>query len=338
VPPPPTRFWLCAGAPDCQDLLKYEVLSRHPELRFAFSRPGLITFKAERDLTAGAPIDSHLAVLSGLSLGGAKTLDDIAPVVQKAWPSPPELRAYAWPTAEDDEPNDPSELVHVEEHVRAQLETAPSAEHELGILVPPALHPEYGYWAFVRATGAPTLTERVTPPEASPSRAYSKLVEALTHFQIRLEAGQSVLELGAAPGGATLALLERGMSVVAVDPAKMDARLAPTAEEKGLFLRHIERTAQSLTAADVSGVPSPVRWLVSDMNVAPPIAVQQILRARALVKKTLRGAILTLKLNDTAAVDTLPKVLMELEQAFGQAPKVAHLPSHRREVVAVIGG
>lgn len=331
------RFWLCAGAPDCQDLLKYEVLSRHPELRFAFSRPGLLTFKAERELTTTTRIESQLAILSGLSLGGAKTLDEVAPLVQKAWRSPPGIRAHAWPMAEGDEPMDPSELVRVEGHVRAQLEITPSAEHELGILVPPALHPEYGYWAFVRAAGAPTPTERVTPPEASPSRAYSKLVEALTHFQIRLEAGQTVLELGAAPGGATLALLERGLSVVAVDPAKMDARLAPLAQEKRLLLRHIERTAQSLTAADIGGLPSPVSWLVSDMNLAPPVAVQQLLRARALVKKTLRGAILTLKLNDTAAVDTLPKVLVELERAFGQAPKVAHLPSHRREVVAVIG-
>jgi len=338
VAPLQTRFWLCAGAPDCQDLLKYEVLSRHPELRFAFSRPGLLTFKSESDLTTATRIGSHLAVLSGLSLGGTKTLDDVAPLVQKAWPSPPEIGACAWPTAEDEEPVDRSELERVEGYIRAALHGARSAEQELCVLVPPAAHPEYGYWVFARLAGATRPTERVAPPEAAPSRAYSKLVEALAHFRIHLATGDTVLELGAAPGGATLALLERGLSVVAVDPAKMDARLAPLAQEKRLLLRHIERTAQSLTAADVGGLPSPVSWLVSDMNLAPPVAVQQLLRARALVKKTLRGAILTLKLNDSAAVDTLPKVLVELERAFGQTPRVAHLPSHRREVVAVIGG
>lgn len=159
----------------------------------------------------------------------------------------------------------------------------------------------------------------------------------MAHFRITLRPGEAVLELGAAPGGATLALLERGQAVVAVDPAKMDERLAPLAAERGLILRHVGKPAQALASSDVSGLPSPVRWLVSDMNLAPPVAVQQLLRARALVKKTLRGAIVTLKLNDKAALDTLPKVLTELERAFESAPQVAHLPSHRREVVAVIG-
>jgi 23S rRNA (cytidine2498-2'-O)-methyltransferase len=323
--------------------LKYEVLSQQPGLRFAFSRPGLVTFKSERALPLGVPISSHLAILSGLSLGGAKQASDLGPLVRKVWAEPLQvaIKAFAWPTAEDEEPANPSELVGVEQSVREQLgqsEAPARPELEVGVLVPSATQAEFGFWMFARPAGAPTPTERVIPPAEAPSRAYAKLVEALAHFRIALIPGEAVLELGAAPGGATLALLEREQAVIAVDPAKMDERLTPLAAERGLVFRHVERPAQALVPSDVSGLRSPVRWLVSDVNLAPPVAVQQLLRARALVKKTLRGAILTLKLNDTAAVDTLPRVLLELERAFGSTPKVAHLPSHRREVVAVMAG
>jgi len=332
--------------------LKHEVLSRHPGLRFAFSRPGLLTFKSEHVLTLAAPIESHLATLRGLSLGGVKTLADLPSWAQKIGtlgeaaslpplpdPTTTALSAFAWPTEEDAAPASPAELLEAEEQAQRQLglTTPTNPQLELGLLVPPSDHANYGYWLFARPTDVPLAPRKVVPPEGAPSRAYSKLVEALAYFGISLSAGDGALELGAAPGGATLALLERGLSVVAVDPAKMDPTLAPFAADRGLQLFHVEKPAQALAPSDLSALSSPVRWLISDMNLAPPVAVQQLLRARALVKKTLRGAILTLKLNDTAAVDTLPRVLIELERAFGRVPRVTHLPSHRREVVAVIG-
>jgi len=330
-----TRFWLCVGSPTCQDLLKHEVLSRHPELKFAFSRPGLLTFKADRELTVKAAIESRLATLCGPSLGGAKSVEEIAALTRKVGPS--SVDVFAWPVDEEQEAASATELGAVEEAVRGELEPAGGdSDLKLGILVPPPSRKDDGYWVFLRAAGWEAPTARVTPPPTSPSRAYSKLVEALAHFRLSLRAGDGVLELGAAPGGATLALIERGLSVVAVDPAEMDPSLAPLAQERGVRLRHLQKPAQALDAKDLAGFPAPVRWLVSDMNLAPPVAVQQLLRARALVKKTLHGAVLTLKLNDAAAVDTLPRVLPELERAFGVSAKVAHLPSHRREVVAVL--
>src|SRR5207248_6285352 len=58
------------------------------------------------------------------------------------------------------------------------------------------------------------------------SRAEFKLLEALELFGLTLPSQGQVLDLGAAPGGWTRLLLEAGMSVVAVDPAKLDSRLA----------------------------------------------------------------------------------------------------------------
>src|SRR5688572_11331740 len=132
MPPLSSRFWCCTGSPGCQDLLKHEVLARHPGLKFAFSRPGLVTFKAERELSVDSAIESHLAFSTGLSIGGAKALEDVAPLVRKAWvqqdaalseakESKAALRAFAWPTDEDEEPVSATELLRVEEAVRDEL-------------------------------------------------------------------------------------------------------------------------------------------------------------------------------------------------------------------------
>ncbi len=58
------------------------------------------------------------------------------------------------------------------------------------------------------------------------SRAEFKLLEALEVFGVTLPSPGLALDLGAAPGGWTRILLEAGMQVVAVDPAKLDTRLS----------------------------------------------------------------------------------------------------------------
>ncbi len=57
------------------------------------------------------------------------------------------------------------------------------------------------------------------------SRAEFKLLEALEVFGVTLPAHGRALDLGAAPGGWTRLLLDAGLHVVAVDPARLDARL-----------------------------------------------------------------------------------------------------------------
>jgi 23S rRNA (cytidine2498-2'-O)-methyltransferase len=77
------------------------------------------------------------------------------------------------------------------------------------------------------------------------SRSEFKLLEALEVFEIELPAAGRGLDLGAAPGGWTRILLERGLEVTAVDPAELDPRLA---NRKGL--RHIRRRFEE---ADLKG-------------------------------------------------------------------------------------
>lgn len=58
------------------------------------------------------------------------------------------------------------------------------------------------------------------------SRAEFKLLEALEVFGVALPSQGLALDLGAAPGGWTHILLESGMHVIAVDPARLDPRLS----------------------------------------------------------------------------------------------------------------
>ena len=55
----------------------------------------------------------------------------------------------------------------------------------------------------------------ILPPEA-PSRAYLKIQEALLWSEAPLKSGDVVVEIGSAPGGASLALLNRGCTVVGI--------------------------------------------------------------------------------------------------------------------------
>ncbi|MBJ7256752.1 MAG: hypothetical protein JHC69_08085, partial [Akkermansiaceae bacterium] len=54
-------------------------------------------------------------------------------------------------------------------------------------------------------------------PATSPSRAWLKLEEATRFFDLKFTSKDIVVELGCAPGGVVLALLERGVSVIGVD-------------------------------------------------------------------------------------------------------------------------
>ncbi|MCC6748122.1 MAG: hypothetical protein IT371_10715 [Deltaproteobacteria bacterium] len=67
---------------------------------------------------------------------------------------------------------------------------------------------------------------RSRAPKHAPSRAARKLVEAFDWIGQGPEPGERVVDLGAAPGGWTAVLLERGAHVVAVDLGQMDPALA----------------------------------------------------------------------------------------------------------------
>jgi 23S rRNA (cytidine2498-2'-O)-methyltransferase len=338
------HFAICQAT--CQDLLKREVSLRYPGLRLAYSRPGLVTFKGALGASEFSP---WLALESGVSLGPAPPQGEPVPGVPAAL-GITALRIWR-PNPDDGALSFDSDTSHVEAW-RTRLRTS-------GISVPN--QEDEGLSAEAR-TGQPKCLEvvessngasawlglttqdlsccaavkPVVPPEGAPSRAYSKLVEAIDYFKLTLAPGRVVLELGAAPGGASLALLERGQHVLAVDPGQMSNELGAIAARKGLHFSHVQKKASALDRSDFVELPAPVEWIVSDINLAPPVALTQLVHAYSLVKKSARVFVVTFKINDEHALKSVPRALEQLAKLAGRPPKVRHLPSHRREFAVVV--
>ncbi len=103
--------------------------------------------------------------------------------------------------------------------------------------------------------------------EGPPSRAYRKLWEALVLAGKRPGPGDCCLDAGASPGGWTWALAGLGASVLAVDRAPLEPRIAAL---PGVEFR--KGSAFSLRPED----SDPVDWLCSDVICYPPVLYEWV--------------------------------------------------------------
>jgi 23S rRNA (cytidine2498-2'-O)-methyltransferase len=130
--------------------------------------------------------------------------------------------------------------------------------------------------------------------EGPPSRAYLKLWEALVRSDARPGPGDTVLDLGASPGGWTWLLAQTGAKVIAVDKAPLAANVAS--------MRNVtwrEGSAFALEPADVPGVT----WLFSDIICYPDRLLRLVQKWRAA---GVANMVCTIKLQgetDYAAID-----------------------------------
>lgn len=343
---PSMHFVYATCSPACQALVKHEVAIRYPELRFAFSRPGFVSWKAPRALPSD--FDFRLGLARRVGFGFGPTLD---PSVIQGWLDAfgerrAALHVFSRPAPEEQPERSADELEHIERGLRDALgEALLPPDHALvpgdvvlDVVVPRESESEEAWFVgFHRhALGLSSLPggpRASSLPEVAPSRAYCKIEEAISWQALPFERGQTVLELGSAPGGATYALLERGLHVIGVDPGDMDERVAPWADERGLDFLHLKKPAHTLVTTDL---PRPADWLLSDMNLAPQVAVTHVAHALALVKRSVRGAVVTLKMNDLKAVASLPALEKRLATLGLGSPRLVQLPSHRKELVAVL--
>lgn len=176
---------------------------------------------------------------------------------------------------------------------------------------------------------------RLRQPPSAPSRSTLKLEEAwlqLISEHLRatyLKPFQKAVDLGAAPGGWTWQLVNRGMQVVAVDNGPMDKQLMESGQ-----VTHLREDAFSYRP------PKPVDWLVCDM-VEKPARVAELME-RWLVKGWCRFAIFNLKLpmkRRWQEVDQiLTRIRAELDAAGLQYQMAARQLYHDREEITVFVG
>lgn len=135
------------------------------------------------------------------------------------------------------------------------------------------------------------------------SRAKFKLLEAEQAFGLNFASYRKGLDIGAAPGGWTSLLLERGMQVTAVDPAKMHESL----------LEHPRLEIMNRNAGEVSFEPGEFDLLVCDMSWSPKHTAQLVIQ---LLEAVVTGGtvIVTVKLMHKKPLQTIRECMAMFEE------------------------
>jgi len=176
----------------------------------------------------------------------------------------------------------------------------------------------------------------VAVPEdrAPPSRAYAKLLEAERHLGLAIARGETVVDLGGAPGGWSAVALARGARVLAVDRAPLRDDLMRHAR---LVFRRGDAFKFRPDAAPRGAEPlpewlvPPVDWLLCDVVAFPErtlALLQQWLTAR-----WCRRFVVTLKFRGPADLGRLAE-LKALLEASGAEFLVRRLRANKNEVTA----
>jgi 23S rRNA (cytidine2498-2'-O)-methyltransferase len=317
-----------AGA---EGALKQEVAQIEPAWHPSFSRPGFLTFKNagepqvdERRLAERSWTFAHTHGISLRRVAG----DQLAELVRQFW-AHPEIAAIAksgakidlhvWqrvPEAADDDglatfvtplcreiesalrAAAPEQSTLARE-VAAHRKAARRNSRVLDVVVVEPGEWWIGYHAAVKpAERWPGGAIPVRLPSHAVSRAYAKLEEAIQWSGFPLSADDECVEVGCAPGGASQALLERGLFVTGIDPADVD----PAVLEHPRF-RHLKKRGSDVRRSEFEGV----RWLVADMNIAPQDTLDEVEAIARHPGASIRGLLLTLKFSEWSVAEQLPK-------------------------------
>jgi len=342
------RFLFVTSQVGAEGALKHELARRWPEFRFAYSRPGFLTFKLPDDhlLPAHFDIESVFARAYGFSLGRARghTPDELARGVWEVYGDRPFTRIHVWqrdllePGEQDFEPSITPAALEAEEAIRVRCPRpealaadavdptvpAPSGELVLDcILVEPD-----EWWVGYHRSGSVAgqwpggMLPLQLPPEAV-SRAWLKMEEALRWSQLPVEPGARWAELGSAPGGSSQALLDRGMIVTGIDPAEMDARVLAHPR-----FTHLRGRVTQIRRREFRKI----RWIAADMNVAPSYTLDAVEAIVAHPEVHVRGLLLTLKLPQWKLAERVPEYLDRVRSWGYNVVRARQLVHDRREI------
>lgn len=296
------QFYFVLTNPEAESLLFEELRLRYPEIRRSYSKSGFITLKGGGDF----PFNPLFCRVSGISHGSFKKSELN---VSRAWvysvnPElviPQDLKLLSDQT-----------IFKIGETVHLVVMTGPDEFW----LVSYTLRRDHFQ--------TPGEVSSILPKEV-PSRAYFKLAEAFEAFDLPFENQERVLELGSAPGGASLFLLEQDMKVVGVDPAEMDKEVS-----RNFDFKHIKRPFETLTEKDI---PGDIDWIISDINLPPTVVLKEVHRMLKFLNP--RGVVLTLKINDMKHLQVVAGVREQFRKLGFEKVELKYLPSHRKEIALI---
>lgn len=344
-------FCVCrVGSEAC---LKREVARERPDWRLAFSRPGFVTFRTD-DLTRREALDLGwqpvFAQRIGIVLG--TPVHDRLPdpevrgtlrLLAKELPGQP-LRLHVFPMGppHDRFPCPRCMAVHDELAARAPeagVNLLPGPDPEPGDLVADVATSSSGTWSVglhrhrAGMTPWPGGSFPVMPPLDVPSDGWLKLEESLRWSGLPVRRSQTVLAAGCAPGGASLALLQRGLDVICVDPQPAYSAVADYHEGYARFT-WIPRRVEDLAQHEL---PRLAHWLLIDIDLAPNLVLPLVERLVSWTRPALLGLMWMVKMTSERCDERIP-ALIERVRALGlEDVRCAQLSTHRREVL-ICGG
>ncbi len=332
-----------------ESVLKSEMARNHPEWRFAFSRPGFLTFKwlGEQPPSERLQLKSVFARTYGWSLGSIEAGDEaggwtsLLERVQgmefqqlHVWRRQPRGMSAGLPetvTAQEQ---------RVGEDVLGRLQAAghlPS-ESQLNQVAGTGqrvcdvvlLAEKQGWVGWHRANALaqrwPGGVPPIDVPESMVSRAFLKMEEALLWSELPIRAGDRCVEIGSAPGGASQSLLNRGLHVLGVDPAEMhpDVLAHPN-------FRHLRKRGADVQRSEFRGY----RWLVDDANVAPMHTLDTVAAIVAHPTTKFQGLLLTLKLMQWSEAERMSEFVQRVRSWGFDYVRVRQLAGNHQEVCLV---
>jgi 23S rRNA (cytidine2498-2'-O)-methyltransferase len=322
--------------------VKGELARDCPGFRFAYSRPGFLTFKLPSDFEADdLELNSVFARAHGLVFGKV-TADDIGARCRDAQGligDRPFHTLHVWqrdlkPVGQHGFEPGPNELT---DQVRQSL-SAPATprghpwwfDPKGPVLDCILVEPDEWWFGYHRVHSIPSrwpggIFHLPEPPDDMISRAYLKMREALAWSRLPVKRGDTVAEIGSAPGGASQALLSRGLNVIGVDPATMDGRVL--AHRK---FTHIQKRGHEVRRREFRGV----RWLAADVNVAPQYTLDTVEGIVTHPSVKIEGLLLTLKLVEWKLADEVPAYLDRV-RSWGYKSVAARQLSHNRQEICV---
>ncbi|WP_345714462.1 SAM-dependent methyltransferase [Luteolibacter yonseiensis] len=317
-----TEFLFALTNPGTEKALKLEVETMGLGWRLSYQRRGFVTFKADTPFTLDS-LDAEVACARRLclSLGKSATREEAVarlgevPVVHHARFHDRKMQGgHDGPAPARPKPGDLIGTVV-----------------ELG---------EGEFWSGLHRH-APFLSpdpagdSGIVMTERSPSRAWLKLEEGARFFDLDFTAKDVVVEVGCAPGGVVLALLDRGVPVIGVDPAKMaDVVMASAVanREEGLpgrtWFHHCRKPAALVSKRDLG---QGVTWFMSDMNQSPEVVLKECARFCKMAPG-IRGALMTLKLTDPAQVAEKAGWFATLREMGFRKIRLQQLAVHHKEL------
>lgn len=331
------RFYFSTCQVGAEKAVKAEVLAEYPFMKFAFSRPGFVTFKEMSDEAPARIFRRGIFTrLWGEVIGQAKDQTELSALIARI---PPNQTVQGFDRDQylpGDEPDDFVRNGRIQALMKEQSGFGFKGFSRLGhdvysLIWVDDFHVFLGRHVHSDSlTNAPGNIPDIPLPAHSPSRAYLKIEEALYRFRPGVEKGLKVLEIGCAPGGATMAMINRGLLVTGVDPQFMDERIY-----KMPGFASIRKPARYLVADDLRNINPD--WLVMDMSIAPLEALAELSHVVTLLRHVFRSELrlsqgfLTIKLNVWKYASEIPDYLDRLEQIGFHDLHPIQLCSNRQE-------